>query len=197
MRIVASVLALALFAMPARAEMEQARVALPSPIISFAAEYIAEAMFFKDQGLDVQSQLLAGVASINAVISGSMEFAFSTGSSLTRAAAHGQKLLAIATLSTEPGEFLAMRKDITDAAHFDPKAPLAVRAQLLKGHSFGVGGIGTIGDAFLRVFAKAGGLDPEGFRDLGHAAARYACRDEPQIAGWLRSGAALGAAGCP
>src|SRR5580698_9184806 len=83
-------------ALPARAEMEQAKVALPSPIISFAAEYIAEAMFFKEQGLDVQSQLLAGVGSINAVISGAMDFAFSTGSSLTRAAAHGQRLLAIA-----------------------------------------------------------------------------------------------------
>lgn len=154
---------LLLLATPARAEMEQAKVALPSPIISFAAEYIAEAKFFKEESLEVQSQLLPGIASINAVISGSMDFAFSTGSSLTRAAAHGQRLLAIATLSTEPGEFLAMRKDLTDAAHFDPKAPLAVRAQLLKGHSFGVGGIGTIGDAFLRVFAKAGGVDPKDF----------------------------------
>jgi NitT/TauT family transport system substrate-binding protein len=133
MRIIASLVALALFfAAPARAEMEQAKVALPSPIISFAAEYIAEAMFFKDQGLGVQSQLLPGIASINSVISGSMNFAFATGSSLTRAAAHGQRLLAIATLSTEPGEFLALRKDIADAARFDPKAPLAERAQLLK-----------------------------------------------------------------
>ncbi len=149
--------------MPASAGMEQAKVALPSPIISFAAEYIAEAMFFKAQELDVTAMDIAGIGSINSVISGSMDFAFSTGSSMTRAAAKGQRLLAIATLSTEPGEFAVVRKDIADAMHFDPKAPLAVRAQLLKGHSFGVGGIGTIGDAFLRVFAKAGGVDPKDF----------------------------------
>lgn len=163
MRLLLGLLALVLFISPAHADMERAAVALPSPIISFAAEYIAEAMYFKEQGLDVRSQEIPGIGSINAVISGAMDFAFSTGSSMTRAAARGQRLLAIATLSSEPGEFLALRKDIADAAHFDPDAPLTARAQLLKGHAFGVGGIGTIGDAFLRVFAKAGGVDPEDF----------------------------------
>jgi NitT/TauT family transport system substrate-binding protein len=158
-----ALITLLLLALPARAEMEQAKVALPSPIISFAAEYLAEAMFFRDNDVDVHSQDIAGIGSINSVIAGSMDFAFSTGSSLTRAAARGQRLLAIATLSTEPGEFLALRKDIAEGAHFDPKASLMVRAQLLRGHSFGIGGVGTIGDAFLRVFAKAGGIDPKEF----------------------------------
>ena len=158
-----AIVVLCLLALPARADMEKAKVALPTPIVSFAAEYIAEAKFFRDQGLDVQSQVIAGIGSTNAVISGAMDFAFSTGSTLTRAAAHGQRLLAIATLSTEPGEFAVVRKDIADAAHFDPKASLTERAQILKGHTFGIGGIGTIGDAFLRVFAKAGGVDPTEF----------------------------------
>ncbi len=146
-------------ALPVRAEMETAKVALPTPIISFAAEYIAEAKFFKDQGLDVTSQVIAGIGSMNAVISSSMDFSFSTGSSLTRAAARGQRLLAIATLSTEPGEFAVIRKDIADAVHFDIKAPLKERAQLLKGRAFGMGGVGTIADAYLRVLAKAGDVD--------------------------------------
>ena len=138
---------------------DKVKVAYPSLIVNFAAEFLAEDLFYKEEGLDVQSMEIAGVGAINAVISGSVDFSFSSGGSLTRAAAHGQKLLAIATLGDESGEFAVIRKDIADAAHFDPKAPIATRAQILKGHAFGIGGVNTIGDAFLRVFAKAGNVD--------------------------------------
>jgi len=150
-------------ALPARAEADHATVALPSPIIDFAAEYIAEDAIYAAQGIEVKSIAIAGVGAMNAVISGSVEFSFSSGGSLTRAASRGQKLLAIATLNNKPGEFAVIRKDIALAAHFDPKAPIAERAQILKGHSFGIGGIGSIGDAYLKVFAKAGGVD---FKDI-------------------------------
>lgn len=143
----------------ARAEMERVKVAIPSQIVNFGAHFIAEELFYKDLGLDVQSLPIAGVGSMNAVISGSVEFSFSSGGSLTRAASRGQRLLAIATLNSETGEFAVIRKDIAAAAHFDPKAPIEVRAQILKGHSFGIGGVGSIGDAYLRIFAKAGGVD--------------------------------------
>jgi NitT/TauT family transport system substrate-binding protein len=159
----ASALLLGLSAQPVPAASEAVKIALPSPIISFSAEYIAEEKFYPGEGLDVTATVLPGISSINSVISGSMDFAFSTGSSLTRAAAKGQRLLAIATMSIEPGEFAVVRKDVAQAAHFDPKAPLAVRAQILRGHSFGIGGVGTIGDAYLRVFAKAGGVDPKDY----------------------------------
>ncbi len=66
-------------------------------------------------------------------------------------------------MSDQPGEYAVLRKDLADAAHFDINAPIAVRAQVLKGHSFGIGGVGTIGDAFLRIVAKAGGVD---FKDI-------------------------------
>ncbi len=147
------------FAGYARAENPKVKLAIPSPIVNFGAEFIAEDMFYKDLGLDVTSMEIAGVGAMNAVISGSIDFSFSSGGSLTRAAARGQRLLAIATMNSESGEFAAIRKDIADAAHFDPKAPIAVRAQILKGHSFGIGGVATIGDAFLRVVALAGKVD--------------------------------------
>lgn len=154
---------LAAGAVPARAEMEHATVAIPSPIIDFAAEYIAEEMFFKDLDLDVKTLSIAGIGSMNAVISGSVEFSFSSGGSLTRAAARGQKLLAIATLNNRVAEFAVVRKDVAEAAHFDPTAPIEQRAQILKGHTFGIGGVGSIGDAYLKVVAKAGGVD---FKDI-------------------------------
>jgi ABC-type nitrate/sulfonate/bicarbonate transport system substrate-binding protein len=162
-RSVVFAVAAAIFALglsPARAaERDKVRLAYPSLIVNLAAEFLAEDLFYKDEGLDVQSQEIAGVGAINAVISGSVDFSFSSGGSLTRAAAHGQKLLAIATLGNQSGEFAVIRKDIADAEHFDPKAPIAQRAQILKGRAFGIGGVNTIGDAFLRVVAKAGNVD--------------------------------------
>jgi ABC-type nitrate/sulfonate/bicarbonate transport system substrate-binding protein len=155
----AGIVMLATAILPARAEMEHVKVAIPSQIVNFAAEFIAEDLYYKDQGLEVQSLAIPGIGAMNAVISSSVEFSFSSGGSLTRAAARGQKLLAIATLNSESGEFAVIRKDIADAAHFDFKAPIKVRAQILKGHSFGIGGVGSIGDAYLRIFAKAGGVD--------------------------------------
>jgi len=148
---------------PARAEVEHIKIAIPSQIIDFAAEYIAEDQIYKAQGLDVEALPIAGIGSMNAVISGSVEFSFSSGGSLTRAAARGQRLLAIATMNNRIGEFAVIRKDIAEAAHFDPKAPIAERAKILKGHSFGIGGMGSIGDGYLRIVAKAGGVD---FKDI-------------------------------
>lgn len=156
-------LALLIACTPARAEMEHVTVAIPSQIVDFAAEFIAEDMFFKDQELDVKPLAIAGVGAMNAVISGSVQFSYSSGGSLTRAAARGQKLLAIATLNNRVAEFAVIRKDIAEAAHFDPTAPIATRAQILKGHAFGIGGVGSIGDAYLKVVAKAGGVD---FNDI-------------------------------
>src|SRR5262249_55808863 len=104
----------------AATEPAPVKIALPSPIVNFAAEYLAEDLFYKDLGLDVQSMEIAGVGAMNAVISGSVDFSFSSGGSLARAAARGQRLLAIATLGSESGEFAVIRKDIADAAHFDP-----------------------------------------------------------------------------
>ena len=148
---------------PARADMDHATIAIPSPIVDFAAEYLAEELFYKDQEIEVKPLAIAGIGAMNAVISGSVEFSFSSGGSLTRAAARGQRLLAIATLNNRVGEFAVIRKDIAEAAQFDPKAPISVRAQILKGHSFGIGGVGSIGDAYLKVVAKAGGID---FKDI-------------------------------
>ena len=162
-----SVLSIALatvaLSIPARAEPDHATIAIPSPIVDFAAEYIAQELFYKDQDIAVKDVPIAGVGAMNAVISGSVEFSFSSGGSLTRAAARGQRLLAIATLNNRVGEFAVIRKDIAEAAHFDPAAPIAERAQILKGRTFGIGGMGSIGDAYLKVVAKAGGID---FKDI-------------------------------
>ncbi len=71
--------------------------------------------------------------------------------SLTRAAANGQRLLAIVGTTDKSITDITIRKDIADAAGFDPKAPLEKRAQILKGHTSVIGGINTVVHAYLRI----------------------------------------------
>lgn len=147
---------------PSRAEMEKTTVALPALAIVFLSAYIAEdAHLYEKEGLDVKTVFITGVGAFNAVISGSADFSNSSGLSFNRAAAHGQRMLAIAnTLDRLPME-IVLRKDVADALKFDPKAPLAMRAQALKGRTMAVDSINSIVHAYLRVIAKAGGMDPD------------------------------------
>ncbi len=159
--------ALALSAAPLHAQgaLEDVTMAVPAVGFPFTAGYVADALgLWGKHGLRVKTITIAGIGSTNAVISGSAEFAQISGLSLTRAAANGQRLLAIANTLERPITEISIRKDITDAAGFDRKAPLAKRAQILKGHTFAIGGVNTVVHAYLRIVAVAGGLDPESIR---------------------------------
>src|ERR1700761_8910565 len=132
-------------AAPSRAEDEHTVLALPADVMQFLGIYAAQDLgFWKDQGLDVKTVMIAGLGSFHAVIAGSADFSVSSAASLTRAAAHGQRMLAIANMIDKPVWSIVVRKDIADAAHFDPKAPLAERAKLLQGKRMGVDSINSV-----------------------------------------------------
>jgi ABC-type nitrate/sulfonate/bicarbonate transport system substrate-binding protein len=148
-------------AAPARAEDDHVLLALPTEGMQFLAYYVADDLgIFAAEQLEVKHQVLPGVASFNAVVSSSADFAFASGASITRAAAHGQRMLAIAQMNNVPSWDVVIRKDIADAAHFDPSAPLDVRAKILQGRTMGTQGINALDHAYLRVVARLGG-DPE------------------------------------
>lgn len=160
---VVAVAALLALASGARAQsLEKTTVAIPAVSFAFTADYVAEdAGLYKQNGLDVEIKFLAGNAGFNAMVSGAVDFAFSSGSNLDRAAARGQKMLAIANMNNRPPWDVVIRKSIADAAHFDAKAPLADRIKILKGRTIVVDGIGSAAHSFLRVLAMAGGVDPD------------------------------------
>lgn len=144
---------------PAAAADEQTTLAIPGITIGFITRYIADDEgMWKKQGLDVKVLDIAGIGSMNAVISGSVDFSMSSGPSITRAWAKGQHLVALATAINQSDEDIVIRKEITDAAHFDPKAPLKERGKLLKGLTIAVGGIGAIPDVVLKVVQTQAGL---------------------------------------
>ena len=146
---------------PSNAQTEHATVALPAPVVLFLTIFVAQDYFWPKEGLDVSLINIPGVGSMNAVIAGSAEFSLSSSGSITRAAAHGQKLLAIANLNNQPGQFISLRKDIAEARHFDPKAPFAERAKALKGLTVATAGLGSVADAVIRIALHDAGLDPE------------------------------------
>ncbi|HXR88535.1 MAG TPA: ABC transporter substrate-binding protein [Stellaceae bacterium] len=147
---------------PARAaEVEHTSMAQTPAIMAFLSAYIAEdAAIWRDNGLDVKVINLPGVATVNAVIAGSADFALSGSDALTRAAAKGQKLLALAAINNQSGQVTSLRKELAEAAHFDPNAPLATRVRALKGHTIADGGPGSVADLFMKTIMRIGGLAP-------------------------------------
>jgi ABC-type nitrate/sulfonate/bicarbonate transport system substrate-binding protein len=146
-------------------QLEDVTMAVPAVGFPFVGSYVADGLkLWEKHGLRVKTITIAGIGSTNAVISGGADFAQISGLSLTRAAAKGQRLLAIANTTDKPITEITVRKDIADAAQFDAGALLAKRAQVLKGRTFAIGGVNTVVHAYLRIVALAGGIDPESIR---------------------------------
>jgi len=159
-----AVLALAgatLAAASARADSPQVTLALPSVNISFTALYLAEDLhLWTEQGLEVKTIVIPGVGTNNAVINGSVQFAIGSSDALTRAYTHGQHLQAIGAGVKKTMEWVMIRKEVADAAHFDPAAPLAERAKILKGRTIAITGVGSLPDAVLKSVAAEAGIGP-------------------------------------
>ncbi|HUZ73969.1 MAG TPA: ABC transporter substrate-binding protein [Stellaceae bacterium] len=144
---------------------EPVTLAVPALSFSFTMEFVAQDLgLFAKEGLAVKEVDIAGLGAINSLISGSSDFALASGASLTRAAAHGQRLLDIAALSDRSFGQIVLRKTLAEQAGFDPHAPLAKRAQVLKGRTIGVDSINALNDVYLRLVARAGGIDPDSMR---------------------------------
>jgi len=162
LRALAVVAAFVAFAAPASAEDEHALMALPADVMQFLGIYAAQDLgFWKREGLEVKTVFIAGVGSFNAVVSGAVDFSVSSAAALTRAAAHGQRMLAIANMIDKPVWGVVVSKSIAEAGHFDPKAPLAERARILAGKKMSIDAVNSVVDAYLRVIEKAGGIDLE------------------------------------
>lgn len=158
--VAAAVLAvLALAPSLARADNDKAILAIPGTNILFLVQYVAaDEHLWAKEGLDVDVRYINGIGAMNAVIAGSVEFSMSSAPSITRANARGQKLTALATADMQSGQDVVIRKDIADAEHFDPSAPLSLRGKIVKGRTFAVGGVAAIPDLVLKIVAADAGV---------------------------------------
>ena len=161
-RLSLSVVAIATLAAPARAANEQASVAVAGVNLLFLSQYVAaDQHLWEKRGLDVKVLNIVGIGAMNALISGSVNFSMSSGAAITRAVARGQKLVALATAINQTGQSIIIRKDVAEAGHFDPNAPLSVRAQFLKGRTIAHGATAGVPDVVLKAVGKAGGVAPD------------------------------------
>ena len=145
---------------PARAQqMIDATTAIPVFGLGFMVEmYAQDTQLYQKHGINMKMLQLNGLATINAVIAGSVDFGQPSGGSVTRAAARGQPLLGLVMFTNRIPTEVVLRKDVADALHFDPKAPLATRAALLKGRTIAVDAINSVIDAYVGLLAKQAGF---------------------------------------
>ena len=152
-------------AAPLRAEdakLEDVTMSVPTFSLAYTLEFLNQDMgFYAKHGVRVKTVQIEGLGTINAVISGSVDFGQPSGASLTRAAARGQRLLAIVEILGHPSAQVVLRKEIAEKAGFDPKAPLEKRAQVLKGRTMGVDGVNSVLHAMMMIAAKRGGFSPD------------------------------------
>jgi len=162
---------------------------MPNFTFTSTPNFIADELgLWAKHGLRVKYIQIAGVGATNAVIAGSADFVEAGGSTLTRAASRGQRLLAIANTAERNIVMITMRKEIAEAAGFDAKAPLEKRAQVLRGKTFGVGAINANPHAYLLAVAHQGGISPDGLRVTALAGnAMWAAFQNKQIDGMSNS----------
>ena len=175
-------------ASPAAAQ-DEATVSLPALSVNFSPNYIAhDAGLWKAAGIDVKLTQISGIGSMNAMLSGSVEFSNSSVATVIRANIRGQKVLAIGTALEGIAQEIVLGNAAAKAAGVTETSPMVERARALKGKRLSVDSPNTLPHAFIRYIARKGGLDPE--RDITVASM------QPEAAtAALKSGAIDGMAG--
>jgi NitT/TauT family transport system substrate-binding protein len=160
-----SLLAFAATPLQAQPALQDIIIAMPNFTFTSTPNFIADELgLWAKHGLRAKFIQIQGVGATNAVIAGSADFVQAGGSTLTRAAARGQRLIAIANTAERNIVAITMRKEVAAAAGFDASAPLEKRAQVLRGKTFGVGAINANPHAYLLVVAHRGGIRPDELR---------------------------------
>jgi NitT/TauT family transport system substrate-binding protein len=141
-------------------KLEEGIMAVPVVGLAFSLGYLADDLnLWEKHGVRIKTVEISGIGAMNSVIAGSTEFTQSSGSAITRAAARGQRLLAIVQTLDRPSVQIVLRKDL--AAGFDSGAPLAQRARALRGRTIAVDAVNSVIHAYVRFIAKRAGFDPE------------------------------------
>jgi NitT/TauT family transport system substrate-binding protein len=167
-RLAAATIAAAAIALPATTHAQapnEAIMAVPVSGLAFGLGYLADDLnLWEKHGIKVKTVQISGIGAMNAVIAGSADFTQSSGSAVTRAAARGQRLLGIVGTINRPSAQIALRKELAEAAGYDPKAPLAKRSQALRGLTIAVDAVNSVIHAYLRYIATKAGFNPEEIR---------------------------------
>ena len=141
---------------------EETTLAVPAFSLTFSSTFVAEELaLWEKEGLRVKVSTVAGVGAANAVLAGSVDFALTSAATLVRGGTRGQQLFAIAQLMDSAPTQIVLRKDVAEKAGLVADAPLAQRAQVLRGKRMAVDSVNSINHILLKFVARKAGVDPE------------------------------------
>jgi NitT/TauT family transport system substrate-binding protein len=130
------------------AGLRKARVAIPNTAIGPIPTFIARELgYYRDEGFDTEIILMRAPVTIQAVISGSVDYTGTPGASIA-AAVQGAKLLILMAYFDKPLYDLVVRPEISSYAD-------------LKGKRIGVGSLSGFSFEIPRVMLSRNGLDPK------------------------------------
>ena len=149
-------------AAPISAAAQDTTLALPTTTLLFVPAYVAEEKgFWKDQGLNVKSIVVAGPGATNAVLAGSADFTMSGPGPMFRAIIGGQKLTAIGNTANRLLLEAVVRQDVAAKLNLPANADEATRAKALKGLTLGVDSVNGFAHIYMRYIAGKFGMDTE------------------------------------
>jgi NitT/TauT family transport system substrate-binding protein len=164
-RVIAALVLVTVLGAPfvARAQApEETTLAVPAFSLTFSSSFVAEELaLWEKEGLRVKVSTVAGVGAANAVLAGSVDFALTSAATLVRGGTRGQQLFAIAQLMDSAPTQIVLRKDVAEKAGLVADAPLAQRAQVLRGKRMAVDSVNSINHILLKFVARKAGVDPE------------------------------------
>jgi len=164
---------------------ERIKISVPIAATTFASLYHAQsAGYFSDAGLDVEIVVIAGPASLQAVVAGDAQFALIPGTYQLMAHEKGQRLPAVMSVLTRNAINIVMHKDAARAKGLTDNSPLADKIRALKGLKLAGSTPGSISHQVFTYYMLKAGFDPQ--RDaqivgLGSEPARLAALEQRQI----------------
>ncbi|MCR5857975.1 ABC transporter substrate-binding protein [Mesorhizobium sp. J428] len=136
--------------------------ALPAQSLLFSPFYVADDKgFFKEEGLDVKTTVVAGPGTVTAVLSGSADIGSIAGAVIVAAAAKNQRVDIIGLTQSSFSTEIVLSKEAAAKTGISPTASDADRAKALKGLTIGVDAVGGLPHGYLRFIAKKVGLNAD------------------------------------
>jgi NitT/TauT family transport system substrate-binding protein len=141
-------------------ERQKIRVTVPTPSMMFYPLYYGqEKGFFPKEGMDVEVIVTNGDGpDVDAVISGSVQFAVSTPNRLFTAFEQGRPLKAAMMLAKRMSIECAMNKQVADKLGITPDTPLEQRLKSIKGLTVAGTRPGAFTYVLLQTYGKRVGL---------------------------------------
>lgn len=141
--------------------LKHVTLALAANVLPMSPLFVAQAEgYFADKGLSVSLPTIGGSAAVEAIRSGSVQFADDDSGTLADAVSKGAKIEAIETMADRVTLDLVLSNAVVQKDHLTMNTPLKQRLAALKGLRLGLVSPGGAVAVFTRYLVEQAGLVP-------------------------------------